>query len=102
MNKRLYVGNLSYDTSEDKLRAAFEKFGTVTDVKIMQDRNTSQPRGFGFVTMSTQSEGEAAINGLNGADLDGRNLTVNEARPLENRSPSGGGNARRFSKSRRF
>jgi len=101
MNKRLYVGNLSYDTSEDKLRAAFEKFGTVTDVKIMQDRNTSQPRGFGFVTMSTQSEGEAAINGLNGADLDGRNLTVNEARPLENRPP-GGGNARRFNKSRRF
>ena len=102
MNKRLYVGNLSYDTSEDKLRAAFEKFGTVTDVKIMQDRNTSQPRGFGFVTMSTQSEGEAAINGLNGADLDGRNLTVNEARPLENRPPGGGGNTRRFSKSRRF
>ena len=95
------MGNLSYDTSEDKLRAAFEEFGTVTDVKIMQDRNTQQPRGFGFVTMSTPSEGEAAISGLNGTNLDGRNLTVNEARPLENRPPNSG-SARRFSKSRRF
>lgn len=103
MNKRLYVGNLSYDTSEEKLRTAFEEFGTVTDVKIMQDRNTHQPRGFGFVTMSTPSEGEAAISGLNGTSLDGRNLTVNEARPLENRPPSSSGsNSRRFSKSRRF
>ena len=110
---RLYVGNLSFDTSEDELRSTFEQFGAVTDVKIMLDRDTSRSRGFGFVTMAGPSEGEAAINGLNGKNLSGRNLIVNEARPREDRPQGGGGGnggggrrpkdgGKRFSGSRRF
>ena len=88
---RLYVGNLSFNTTENDLRDAFAEFGTVTDVKIMSDRETSQSRGFGFVTMSSPAEGNAAMNGLNEKPLDGRNLTVNEARPREERGGGGGG-----------
>ena len=88
---RLYVGNLSFDTSEDELRTAFEQFGTITDVKIMRDHDTDRSRGFGFIAMSNASEGEAAINGLHGKNLHGRNLTVNEARPREDRAQGGSG-----------
>ena len=82
---KLYVGNLSFETTETVLQDAFERFGTVTDTVIMIDRTTNRSRGFGFVTMGTSSEGNAAINGLHGNDLDGRNLTVNEAKPREDR-----------------
>ena len=90
---RLYVGNLSFQTTETLLQDAFERFGTVSDVKIMSEAGTGRSRGFGFVTMNTAAEGEAAMNGMNGKDLDGRNLTVNEARPREER---GGGGGNRF------
>src|SRR5688500_1382161 len=106
---RLYVGNLSFDTTETTLQDAFERFGAVTDVKIMMDQGTGRSRGFGFVTMGGSAEGEAAINGLNGTDLSGRNLTVNEARPREERGSSGGGQrsggggrSKSFSGSRRY
>lgn len=89
MGKRLYVGNLSYDTDNDSLRAAFAEGGrTVTDVHVMVDRETGQPRGFGFVEMSTESEAQAAIQALDGANVDGRNIKVNEA---EERRPRRGG-----------
>ena len=102
---KLYVGNLSFNTTETSLQDAFERFGTVTDAVIMMDRMTSRSRGFGFVTMSSASEGNAAIEGLHGKDLDGRDLTVNEARPREDRG--GGGNfsndrGNRSSGSRRY
>ena len=86
---KLYVGNLSFDTTETTLQDAFERFGSVTDVVIMMDRATSRSRGFGFITMSSSAEGNAAIEGLHGKPLDGRNLTVNEARPREDRPSSG-------------
>ena len=85
---KLYVGNLTFNTTENDLQDAFERFGTVSDVKIIQDIATGRSRGFGFVTMGSATEGQAAISGLHGNDLDGRNLTVNEARPRE----EGGGN----------
>ena len=90
---RLYVGNLSFNTTQENLRGAFARFGTVTDAMIMTDRETSQPRGFGFVTMSSPAEGAAAMQGLHEQDLDGRNVTVTEARPREER---GGGGSRSF------
>lgn len=93
---RLYVGNLSFNTTENDLQDAFERFGAVTDVKIMMDHGTGRSRGFGFVTMGGASEGQAAIGGMGGEDLDGRSLTVNEARPREegggfNRGPRSNG-----------
>ena len=87
---KLYVGNLSFETNETSLQDAFAEFGTVTDTVIMIDRTTNRSRGFGFVTMSSAAEGTAAINGLNGVAVDGRNLTVNEARPREERGGGGG------------
>lgn len=92
MNSKLYVGNLSFNTTENDLRAAFEKFGQVTDVHVANDRETGRPRGFGFITFATAEESKAAIEGMNGTDLDGRALTVNEARPKEEM-----GGARKFS-----
>ena len=89
MNMRIYVGNLSFKTTEHGLENAFARFGQVTDVKIMQDRETGRSRGFAFVTMANPSEGQAAVEGLNGRELDGRNLTVNEARPREERFGGG-------------
>ena len=77
----IYVGNLSYTLSEEVLRDAFTEHGEVTSAKILQDRDTGRSRGFGFVEMPNQSEGEAAISQLNGQDLDGRALRANEARP---------------------
>ena len=91
---KLYVGNLSFETNETSLEDAFGQFGKVTDTVIMIDRTTNRSRGFGFVTMETAAEGTAAINGLNGVALDGRNLTVNEARPREERGGGGGGGDR--------
>jgi len=85
---RLYIGNLSFDTTEDELRTAFGTFGTVVDVKIMRDHDSDRSRGFGFITMSNEAEGHAAIEGFHGKNLHGRNLIVNEARPREERSPS--------------
>lgn len=96
---KLYVGNLSFETTETGLQDAFERYGTVTDVIVMMDRATNRSRGFGFVTMGNAAEGQAAIEGLHGKDLDGRNLTVNEARPREDRpqrSFSGGDRGRRY------
>jgi len=81
----IYVGNLSYGMSEDELREAFGAYGDVSSVKILSDRETGRSRGFGFVEMPNQSEGEAAIAQLNGKELGGRTLRVNEARPRERR-----------------
>jgi cold-inducible RNA-binding protein len=92
MGNRIYVGNLSYQTTEDDLRAAFAPSGEVTEVKIVTDRETGQPRGFGFVEMATPAAAKAAIAALNGASLDGRTLTVNEAKERSNdRGGFGGG-----------
>ncbi len=81
--KRIYVGNLSYRTTDESLEAAFAAFGTVRSVAILQDRETGRSRGFGFVEMEDDEQALAAINGLNGTEVDGRTLTVNEARPRE-------------------
>jgi RNA recognition motif-containing protein len=81
----IYVGNLSYGMSEEELREAFAAYGDVASVKILSDRETGRSRGFGFVEMPNQSEGEAAVAQLNGKDLGGRSLRVNEARPRERR-----------------
>jgi RNA recognition motif-containing protein len=81
----IYVGNLSYTMSESELRDAFAAYGDVSSVKILMDRETGRSRGFGFVEMPNQSEGEAAISNLNGKELGGRALRVNEARPRERR-----------------
>ena len=91
MSNKLFVGNLSFNTTENDLQDAFAQFGTVTETNLMMDRMTNRPRGFGFVTMSTAEEAQKAIAALNGAQLDGRALTVNVARPREERAPGGGG-----------
>ena len=88
MGKRLYVGNLSYDTTESGLREVFATAGTVSEVKLVMDRDTGRPRGFAFVEMSTDKEAQDAIAQLNGRGLDGRELKVNEA---QERSGGGGG-----------
>ncbi|WP_255558722.1 RNA recognition motif domain-containing protein [Horticoccus luteus] len=85
----MYVGNLSFKTSEDELRSAFGQYGSVTDVYVAMDKMTGRPRGFAFVTMGTPEEAKAASEKMNGTDLGGRQLTVNEARPKEDR-PGGG------------
>ena len=82
----IYVGNLPYSTTEDELREAFEEYGTTDKVSIIKDKNTGKSRGFGFVEMSDSGEAEDAIDELNGEDFSGRSLTVNEARPREERS----------------
>src|SRR3954453_11716288 len=88
---RLFVGNLSFNTTENDLQDSFEQYGTVADVKIMMDHGTGRSRGFGFITMGSTAEGEAAISGLEAQEMDGRKITVNEARPREDRSGGGGG-----------
>ena len=101
MGTRLYVGNLSYSMRDDTLQQAFAEYGTVVSAKVMMDRDTGRSKGFGFVEMGSDAEAEAAIRGLNGQSVDGRALTVNEARPKEERSGGfggggfGGGGARR-------
>jgi cold-inducible RNA-binding protein len=91
MNTKLYVGNLSYNTTENDLQDAFAAHGTVVEANLMVDRMSGRPRGFGFVTMSSEEEAQKAIEAMNGASLDGRNLTVNIARPKEDRPAGGGG-----------
>ena len=86
----IYVGNLSYSSTEDGIRALFEAHGEVTSVRLITDRDTGRPRGFGFVEMSNDEEARAAIGALDGQELDGRNLKVNEARPKEDRGGGGG------------
>ena len=88
-NSKLYVGNLSFKTTEDDLRTHFGQFGSVTDVYVAMDKMTGRPRGFAFVTMGTDEEAKLAAEKVNGVELGGRQLTVNEARPKEER-PGGG------------
>lgn len=90
-NNRLFVGNLSFNTTENDLHDAFGAHGTVVEAKLMMDRESGRPRGFGFVTMSSAEEAQKAAQALNGTQLDGRDLTVNIARPREERSGGGGG-----------
>jgi cold-inducible RNA-binding protein len=91
MSAKLYVGNLSFSTSVEDLEKAFGEVGTVESTNIIEDRETGRSRGFAFVEMSSKEEGEAAIAKLNGTDLNGRELLVNEAKPRENRASGGGG-----------
>jgi len=93
--KNIFVGNLSFGASEEGIRQLFQAHGTVDRVNICTDRDTGQPRGFGFVEMANDAEGDKAIAAVNGADLDGRSLTVNEARAKTERSSGGGGGAGR-------
>jgi RNA recognition motif-containing protein len=85
---KIYVGNLSYSTSSEGLREVFEEFGSVDSAEVVMDRNTNRSRGFGFVEMSNGDEAQAAINALNGKDIDGRALNVSEARPKRTESRS--------------
>ncbi|MGR3220384.1 MAG: RNA recognition motif domain-containing protein [Candidatus Anammoxibacter sp.] len=87
---KIYIGNLAYDVTEDDLRQAVEQFGQIETVTIMKDKNSGQSEGFGFVEMGTKSEGKAAINGLNGVELKGRELSVKEARPRHGSYENGG------------
>ena len=89
MSNKLFVGNLSFNTTENDLQDTFAAHGTVLEANIMMDRESGRPRGFGFVTMSTAEEAQAAINALNGASLDNRALTVNAAKPREERAGGG-------------
>ncbi|OGZ37881.1 MAG: hypothetical protein A3F21_01660 [Candidatus Portnoybacteria bacterium RIFCSPLOWO2_01_FULL_38_39] len=87
MAKKLYVGSLSYNTSEDTLKDAFSKAGTVESAAVITDKMTGRSKGFGFVEMSSDEEAQKAIEMWNGKELDGRNIVVNEARPMEDRPP---------------
>ena len=89
--KNIFVGNLSFNTNEDELRQAFEAYGQVERVSILTDRDTGRSRGFGFVEMNSNEDGEKAIAALNGAQLGGRTINVNEARPKAERAGGGGG-----------
>ena len=94
-NNKLFVGNLSFNTTENDLQDTFAAHGTVVEAHLPTDRVSGRPRGFAFVTMSSAEEAQAAITALNGASMDGRNLTVNEAKPREERT--GGGGRREYS-----
>ena len=89
---KIYIGNMSFDTTEPQLRTAFESYGEVSSVNIIMDRDSGKPKGFGFVEMTTDSEATAAITGLNGKEMDGRTLNVNEAKPKEKSGNRSGGN----------
>jgi cold-inducible RNA-binding protein len=91
MAMKLYVGNLSFQTSSEDLQQLFSQAGTVESASVVEDRDTGRSRGFGFVEMASKEDGEKAIEQFNGTDLAGRNLTVNEARPREDRGGRGGG-----------
>lgn len=91
MSLKLYVGGLPYAATESQLTTLFAEHGTVESARIVSDKFTGQSRGFGFVEMSTTEEAQAAITALNGSQMDGRSLTVNEAKPMEPRSGGGGG-----------
>ena len=94
--KKLYVGNLSYGATEDTIRSLFENYGVVESVNLITDRDTGRSKGFGFVEMTNDAEAQRAIGALNGKEVDGRALTVNEARPKEERSGGGGGRRSRW------
>ncbi|MEP7148695.1 MAG: RNA-binding protein [Acidobacteriota bacterium] len=91
MSTKLYVGNLSFNTSSQDLETMFAEAGTVQSANIVEDRETGRSRGFGFVEMSSKEEAQTAITNFDGKELDGRSLKVNEAKPRENRSAGGGG-----------
>ncbi len=93
----IYIGNLSFDTTEDQLRQAFEGFGEVSTINIIADKYSGEPRGFAFVEMSAKSEAIAALSGLNGQELNGRSLKVNEAKPRVQSGNRSGGNGYRKS-----
>jgi len=96
MGKKLYVGNLSYSVDDQSLNQNFSEFGTVESAKVMMDRDSGRSKGFGFVEMSSDAEAQAAISGMNGKSVDGRDMVVNEARPMEPRTGGfGGGGGRR-------
>ena len=101
-NNKLFVGNLSFNTTENDLQDLFAAHGSVVEANLMMDRTSGRPRGFGFVTMSTPQEAEAAITALNGKDVDGRSLTVNVAKPREERSGGGGGGRQYSGNSSRY
>ncbi|MFO7739815.1 MAG: RNA-binding protein [Desulfatiglandaceae bacterium] len=92
----IYVGNLSYDVTEDELHKAFESYGHVESAKVISDTYTGRSKGFGFVEMPTEAEAQAAIDGLNGTELKGRTVTVNQARPRSSNRRGGSGGGRRF------
>ena len=94
--KKLYVGNLSYGATESTIRSLFENHGAVESVNLITDRDTGRSKGFGFVEMTNDAEAQSAIAALNGKEVDGRALTVNEARPKEERSGGGGGRRSRW------
>ena len=96
MGSKLYVGGLPYSATESQLTSLFAEHGTVESARVIADKFTGQSRGFGFVEMSTAEEAKAAITALNGSQMDGRSLTVNEAKPMEPRSGGGGGGGSRF------
>ena len=96
MGTKLYVGNLSYQTQEPELREHFMQFGTVLSANVITDRDTGRSRGFGFVEMSTEEEARSAEAGMNGKEVDGRTLKVNESKPRENRGGGGGGGRDRW------
>ena|SRR5512135_2102757 len=91
MESKLYVGNLSYNVTEEQLRELFSQAGTIKDIALIMDRDTQRPKGFGFVEMTTQVEAQKAIEMFNEHELDGRRMTVNFARPKEDRGSRGGG-----------
>ncbi len=91
MGNKLYVGNLPYSVNDSDLQQTFARFGAVTSAKVMMDRDTGRSKGFGFVEMGSDAEAQAAIAGMNGQSLGGRNCVVNEARPMKPRPPRGGG-----------
>lgn len=93
---KIYIGNMSFDTTEETVRQAFEAFGEITSVNLISDRDTGRPKGFGFVEMANDEHAKAAIAGLNGTDMGGRTVNVNEARPR----PEGGGGGGRGGSSR--
>ena len=101
MGNKLYVGNLPYSVRDDDLHQAFSAFGAVSSAKVMMERDTGRSKGFGFVEMSSSDEAEAAIRGMHGKNMGGRDLTVNVARPMEPRPPRSGGNGGGYRDSRR-
>ena len=96
MAKKLYVGNMSYDTTQEQIRALFSEVGEVAEVNLITDRDTGRPKGFGFVEMTTEEGAQEAIKRLNGKIVDARSLTVNEARPREERSGGYSNNRNRY------
>jgi len=93
---KIYIGNVSFNTTEDQIRQAFENFGETTSVSMITDRDSGRPKGFGFVEMTNDEEGQKAIDGLNGTEFDGRTVKVNEARPRTEGGGGRGGNRGRY------